>query len=271
MKALVTGADGMLGQDLCPILEDNGYDVLETNKNKLDVTNEILVNRYIKQEMPDLIIHCAAYTNVDKAEEEEDLARLINSKGAENFAKAAGKYNSTLVYISTDYVFDGSKNVPYTKEDKPNPINVYGKTKYEGELVVKKYCPNSYIVRTSWLYGHHGKNFVETMLKNKDNPSLRVVDDQIGAPTWTVDLANGIVEVLELPFGIYHVCGKGKTSWYEFAREILGNIENLKPCTSEEFNSKANRPKYSVLEPEHFCRSWKAGLKEYLILRNFEE
>ena len=178
MKVLLTGANGMLGQDLSPILEDIGAFVIETDTDNMDITDIELVKGVLSQVRPDFVIHCAAYTNVDKAEEEPEKAELINVKGTENVAKVCGELDIPLVYISTDYVFDGTKNSPYTPEDMPNPINVYGRTKLEGENMVKKYCEKYYIARTSWLYGHYGKNFVETMLSLKDKEEIKVVDDQ---------------------------------------------------------------------------------------------
>lgn len=275
MKILVTGAKGMLGQDLCPILEDNGYDVIETDIHNLDITNLDACEMFLKEQKPEIVIHCAAYTNVDKAEEDLITATRINAKGSENLAKACAEINATLVYISTDYVFDGSGKEPYTAESEPNPINNYGLTKYQGEEAVKKYCDKHYIARTSWLYGHHGKNFVETMLSLADKPELKVVDDQIGCPTWTVELANGIVKLIEeYDYGTYHVCGSGFTSWYGFAKEIFeqeGLKVNLKPCTTDEFPRPAKRPKYSVMDNKKLCRNWKLALKDYLSLRINEE
>ena len=271
MPLLVTGAKGMLGQDLCPILEDAGYEVIETDVDTLDITNAEQVNQVLKDKMPEVVIHCAAYTNVDKAEEDLKTAELINVTGTENIADACGKLGITMVYISTDYVFDGTKDSPYTPQDKPNPINNYGMTKYEGEEAVRSFCEKHYIARTSWLYGHHGKNFVETMLSLKDKDELKVVDDQIGCPTWTVELANGILKLLDSkPYGTYHVCGSGHTSWYGFAKEIfrLSGLEvNLKPCTTDEFPRAAKRPAFSIMENEGICRNWQFALKDYLDLR----
>lgn len=272
MKILVTGAEGMLGQDLCPIFEDEDYEVVETNKNTLDVTNEIQVNNIIKKENPDILIHCAAYTNVDEAEKNSDTAALINVKGTENIAKACAKNDIIMVYISTDYVFDGENNSPYMPNDKPNPINNYGLTKFQGEQMIQKYCEKYYIVRTSWLFGHHGKNFIETMLSLSDKPEIKVVDDQFGCPTWTVDLSDGILNLLqnEEEFGIYHICGKTPTTWYDFAKEIFmqaGKNVNLIPCKTKDFPRPANRPKYSVMNSENFKINWKKSLKEYLELR----
>ena len=270
-KILVTGANGMLGQDLCPILEDSGYEVIETDIDKLDITNAVQVEQVLKENNPDIVIHCAAYTNVDKAEEDLKTAELINVTGTENIAEICGKSGITLVYISTDYVFDGTKSEPYTPDDRPNPINNYGMTKYEGEEAVRSLCDKYYIARTSWLYGHYGKNFVETMLNLADKPEIKVVDDQTGCPTWTVELANGIIKLLSKPYGTYHVCGSGSTTWYGFAKEIFnqaGLDVNLKPCTTEDFPRPAKRPEYSVMDNGGICRNWKAALKDYMELRN---
>lgn len=282
MKVLVTGANGMLGQDLCPILEDVGAFVIETDVDTLDITNAEQVKQVLTDIRPDMVIHCAAYTNVDKAEEDLKTAELINVTGTENIAEACGKLGITLVYISTDYVFDGESVEPYTPEDLPNPINNYGATKYEGEEAVRSLCEKYYVVRTSWLYGHHGKNFVETMLNLAKKDEIKVVDDQVGCPTWTVELANGILKLLSKPYGTYHVCGSGFTTWYGFAKEIFeqynrqapsplegeGWGEGLKPCTTEEFPRPAKRPKFSVMDNGGLCRNWQAALHDYLELRN---
>lgn len=270
MKVLVTGANGMLGQDLCPILEDVGVFVIETDVDTLDITKAEMVDKALTDIHPDMVIHCAAYTNVDKAEEDLDTARLINVTGTENLAKVCGKLDIPIVYISTDYVFDGTKTEPYMPDDKTNPINNYGLTKLQGEEAVKKYCKKYYIARTSWLYGHYGKNFVETMISLAQKEELKVVDDQIGCPTWTVELANGILKLLSKPYGTYHVCGSGETSWYGFAQEIFKQANlavNLKPCTTEEFPRPAKRPKYSVMNNDGLCRNWKVALHDYLELR----
>lgn len=270
-KILVTGANGMLGQDLCPILEDNDYDVIETDIDTLDITDYKNVEEVITRFQPDIIVHCAAYTNVDKAEEDLETARLINFKGTENIAKMCKKLDIEMVYISTDYVFDGKKNEPYTVNDEPNPLNNYGLTKFEGEEAVRKNCPKHYITRTSWLYGHHGKNFVETMISLAEKPELKVVDDQTGCPTWTCELSNGIVKILQnKKYGTFHVCGSGCTSWYGFAKEIFEQMNlniNLKPCTTSEFPRPAKRPSYSVMDNNKICRNWKLALKDYLNLR----
>lgn len=271
MIVLVTGAKGMLGQDLCPILEDAGYEVIETDVDTLDITNAEQVKQVISEKNPDVVIHCAAYTNVDKAEEDLKTAELINVTGTENIADVCGKLGITMVYISTDYVFGGlNKTEPYKPDDMTNPLNNYGITKFEGEEAVRSFCEKYYIARTSWLYGHHGKNFVETMIKVADKP-LKVVDDQIGCPTWTVELANGILKLLDNKlYGTYHVCGSGFTSWYGFAKEIfkqMGMNVDLSPCKTDEYPRPAKRPAYSVMDNDGICRKWEVALKDYLELR----
>lgn len=271
-KILVTGANGMLGHDLCPTLEDAGFETIETDVDTLDITDLEQVKKVLNDKKPDAVVHCAAYTNVNKAEEDKDTAMKVNADGTENLAKVCAELDIPIVYISTDYVFDGEKKEPYLPYDKPNPINVYGLTKLKGEEAIQKHCKKFYIARTSWLYGLHGKNFVETMLSLADKPELKVVDDQIGCPTWTQELSDGITTLLseEAPYGIYHICGTGKTSWYGFAKEIFELAElkvNLKPCTSEEFPSPCKRPAHSVMYNDNICRTWKAALKDYMKLR----
>ena len=271
-KVLVTGANGMLGKDLCPILEDSGYEVIETDIDNLDITNELEVQKAFKDIKPDYVIHCAAYTNVDKAEEELEIAKKINALGAENIAKACKKFDACMVYVSTDYVFDGTKQTQYEANDETNPLNNYGLTKLLGEKAVQENCEKYYITRTSWLYGHHGKNFVETMISLADKDELKVVDDQIGCPTWTVDLSNAIISIIEeeMPYGIYHTCGAGETSWYGFAKEIFEKESlnvNLKPCKTEEFPRPAKRPAHSTMNNNKLLRDWKLALSEYLALR----
>ena len=275
MKVLVTGAKGMLGQDLCPVLEDKGYEVIETGRADLDVTNSEQVNAYLDKTLPAFVIHCAAYTAVDKAEEEQNKAALVNAYGTENIAKYCGKYEIPLIYISTDYVFDGKKKTPYEPDDKTNPINTYGLSKLKGEEAVKKYCQKFYIVRTSWLYGHYGDNFVEKILTAaKNNKRNKAADDQIGSPTWTMDLAEGILKLLDKPYGIYHVCGGGEVSRYEFVNEILKQsaiTADVEPCKTKDFHSLAQRPLYSAMNNARILRNWKSALKDYLELRMGEE
>ena len=271
-KVLVTGAKGMLGQDLCPILKENGYEVIPTDIDTLDITNLLSVETVLSEHKPDIIIHCAAYTNVDKAEEDLETARKINATGTENLAKVCGANDITMVYISTDYVFGGKKDIKYKPSDAVEPLNNYGLTKWEGEQAVRKFCKKYYIARTAWLYGIHGKNFVETMISLADKPELKVVDDQTGCPTWTVELCNGIIKLLSgRAYGTYHLCGGGFTSWFGFAKEIfnLANLNvNLIPCTTEEFPRPAKRPAYSVMDNAGLCRPWQNALADYIKLRN---
>ena len=271
MKVLVTGAKGMLGQDLCPILEDYSFEVIETDCDTLDITNELMIKKVFEETQPDYVVHCAAYTNVDKAEEDIETATKINVTGTEYITKACAKLDIPILYISTDYVFNGEKQTPYLTTDTPSPINNYGFTKYQGEEIIKKFCNKYFITRTSWLYGHHGKNFVETMISLKDKDVLKVVDDQIGCPTWTVELATAITGLLQTEnYGTYHVCGSGSTSWYGFAKEIfdyLGLEVNLQPCATSEFPRPAKRPHYSVMENNKVCRFWKDALQDYVDLR----
>ena len=274
-KVLVTGANGMLGQDLCPLLEQDGYQVFKTDIDNMDITDIASVKKVIEEQIPDIVIHCAAYTNVDKAEEDYDTAHNINALGTENLARVCGQNDITMVYISTDYVFGGKKDVKYKPSDDTEPLNNYGLTKFEGEQAVRKFCKKYYITRTAWLYGIHGKNFVETMISLADKPELKVVDDQTGCPTWTVELCNGIVKLLSgKAYGTYHVCGGGFTSWYGFAKEIFslaGLSVNLLPCTTEEFPRPAKRPEYSVMDNGGICRPWQNALADYIELRKSEK
>ncbi|MBQ9789070.1 MAG: dTDP-4-dehydrorhamnose reductase [Lentisphaeria bacterium] len=271
MKVLVTGAKGMLGQDLCPILRSRGFELFESDIDNMDITCEAEVAAIFEREKPQIVIHCAAYTNVDKAEEDIETARVINKVGTENLAKNAAAIDAVMVYISTDYVFEGNGTKPYTPDMPTNPLNNYGLTKFEGEEAVRNCCEKYYIARTSWLYGIHGKNFVETMISLAAKDEIKVVDDQVGCPTWTIELCNGILKLLEgAEFGTYHVCGGGFTSWYGFAKEIFKQAElkvNLTSCTSNEFIRPAKRPAYSVMDNGGLCRNWYEALADYIKLR----
>ncbi len=268
-KVLITGANGMLGRDLSGLLAENDFQVIETDIHNMDITKITDVNAFIGEQKPDYIVHAAAYTDVDGAETRRDAAFLINEKGAENIAKM----NVPMFYISTDYVFDGTKTSPYTTADVPNPVNTYGKTKLAGEIAIKKNNSRHYILRTSWLYGHKGKNFVETMinLASKHN-ELRVVDDQQGCPTGTIELSRAILLFLkeQKPFGTYHVCGSGSTTWFGFAKKIMEYMDidiAVKPVTTGEFPRPARRPVYSVMDNNGLCPDWELSLVEYLRLR----
>ncbi|MCX4274514.1 MAG: dTDP-4-dehydrorhamnose reductase [Candidatus Gastranaerophilales bacterium] len=276
MKVLVTGAKGMLGQDLCPIFEDAGMFVIETDVENLDITDFKAAENFITNARPQIIVHLAAYTNVDGAETDREKADLINHKAAENLARISKKTGAILIYVSTDYVFDGTKTEPYLPNDPVNPLSVYGKTKALGETAVIENAEKYYIARTSWLYGINGKNFIEIMLKlGKAGKEIKVVNDQTGSPTYTVDLALGILKLLNKPFGIYHISGEGETTWYDFANEIFTQADikaDLAPVSTEEYTKGQNkvvaiRPKYSTLQNSVPMRHWKEALQSYLEYR----
>lgn len=278
MKILITGAKGMLGKDLVHILREAGHDVDATDIEELDITNAKQIKAHIKNSKPHIIVNCAAYTQVDKAEEEQAKALLINGIGAQNIALACRELNIDLCQISTDYVFDGKKKTGYTPFDSPNPIQVYGQTKLAGEKYVQEILKKYYIVRTSWLYGINGPNFVKTILRlSQSQKELKVVDDQIGSPTWTATLSHVITKIISSQqYGIYHASDKTDNgiSWYEFAREILrlsGSSSAIVPIKTSEFPLPAKRPAYSVLDlrvtsliiqatPPH----WKKSLSKYM-------
>lgn len=267
---LITGAKGMFGQDAAKIFSENGYNVIPTDYIDFDITDNESVEKFFENKNVDIVLHGAAYTNVDKAEEEPQKAMLINGLGSENLARVTAQLGIPIVYISTDYVFDGTKKSAYLTSDTVKPLNVYGLSKLAGEDAVRRFNDNHYICRTSWLYGINGKNFVETMISlAKSQSELKVVDDQIGCPTWSYSLANGILKILKenKPFGTYHVCGSGCTSWYGFAKKIF-ELENMKinvtPCNTNEFPRPAKRPHCSIMENENICEDWQISLEKYL-------
>lgn len=277
MKILILGANGMLGHDLAKVFSDQNSTLWD--QNELDITNAGQVNAKISQLKPDVIINAAAFTDVDGAEEKRKLAFAVNADGVKNLAKICEKNNIILVHISTEYVFDGQKREGYREDSKISPLGVYGKSKADGEKLLQENCGKFYLVRTSWLFGEspqvgkpRGLNFVETMLKlAKEKSELKVVNDQFGKPTHTVDLARAIRNLIKQKksFGIYHLVNEEKTSWYEFAQEIfnLKNIKiNLQPCNSEEYPTPTPRPKNAVLLNTKFVklRNWREALREYL-------
>lgn len=251
---LITGASGQLGTELRHLLDEKGIQYNATDTNELDITNEEKVNQYFKEHQPTLVFHCAAYTAVDKAEDEgKELNQLVNVEGTKNIAKASEKSGATLVYISTDYVFDGNKkNGEYTTEDVANPQNEYGRAKFEGEEAVRNFASNYYIIRTSWVFGQYGHNFVFTMQKLAEtHPKLTVVDDQFGRPTWTRNLAEFMLFVTDkkAEYGTYHFSNDESCTWYDFATEILKDADvEVTPVDSSKFPQKAKRPQYSVLD-----------------------
>lgn len=277
MRILVTGASGQLGSDLVLLLKSKGHEVFGTSSAGLNIKNVTQVIEQVKRVAPDAIIHSAAYTKVDQAEQEVDEAFLVNAYGTRNIAMAAREVKAKLVYISTDYVFDGKATVPYNEFDQTNPQSIYGKSKLAGEQFVRQWVYEHYILRTSWVFGKHGNNFVKTMLKLAESrDQVSVVHDQIGSPTYTVDLSEFIGELIEKElYGTYHVSNSGHCSWYEFSKEIfkqarLPHVE-VQPVTTAEFPRPAPRPSYSVMD--HMAirlnglkdlRHWKEALAAYL-------
>jgi len=295
MRILITGACGMLGRDLVEVLaEGQELYLLDVQKFPsslssqfstltLDITDSTRTYREVTRINPDIVIHTAAYTDVDGAETNMDLAFRINALGTRNIALACQRFDTELLYISTDFVFDGEKGEPYLEFDRPNPQSIYGKSKYWGELYIDSLLNRFYIVRSSWLFGKNGKNFVTTILNlAKQKKEIEVVNDQIGSPTYTKDLAQAIAQLIGREgkdsitraslYGIWHITNSGQCSWYEFAGEILQDSDVLlKPITSEELNRPAKRPKFSVLENSvrklqgwKSLRHWKEALKDYL-------
>jgi dTDP-4-dehydrorhamnose reductase len=257
MRTVVVGAGGMLGQEV----EAD----LALTRAQLDVSDRSAVRDAISPD--DLVINCAAWTDVDGAEEHEEDALRVNGEGARNVAEAAGR----VVYVSTDYVFDGTKSEPYVESDPVNPQSAYGRTKLAGERATAEANPRHHIVRTSWLFGPGGGNFVETILRLAgERDSVRVVDDQVGKPTFTRHLAPALLELAATEdYGIHHRAGGGQCSWFEFAREIVARAGadcRVEPCTTEEFPRPAARPAYSVLAGGELP-SWQQGLEEYLGVR----
>jgi dTDP-4-dehydrorhamnose reductase len=269
MRVLITGAKGQLGSDLLRVLSPH-HEVTGFSHQELPVENIEAVLKKVFDVKPDLVVHAAAYTYVDDCEKNPEKAYLINALGTRNVVLASQKVRAKLLYISTDYIFDGEKKKPYFEFDPPNPLSVYGKSKLAGEWFVQNLLNEFYIVRTSWLYGLNGRNFVKTIFELAENkPFLEVVEDQVGSPTYTLDLAKKIAEIIESDyFGVYHITNQGYCSWFDFARKILklsGVNKEVKPVKTEDFPRPAKRPKFSVLENFVLKNSG------FSLLRNWEE
>lgn len=276
-RVLVTGANGQLALTIKALFAVNSENIVFTfvSKSELDISNETEVNQYFNQNHFDFCVNCAAYTNVEQAELTPEPAFKVNALGAKYIARACNENDTVLVHISTDYVFDGTKNTPYTEEDPANPINEYGKSKLLGEQHIQDICPKNYILRTSWLYSNYGKNFLKTIVsKIQNNENLTIINSQTGTPTSTIQLARIIFALLkatEVPFGIYNASALGQTTWYGFAKAISEHFPNYKGeiLPVESFKTYATRPGYSVLnnskaETIYNLETWDICLKETL-------
>ena len=278
MKILMTGARGMLGRDLLPLLSAK-HEVLGKDIQDFDITDRKRVQEEIAACRPDVVIHAAAYTDVDGCETKRDLAFAVNGEGALHVALGCAHVGSRMIHLSTDYVFDGESGIPYPEGSPPHPLNVYGESKLQGELYIPKVLENYLIIRTAWLYGRHGKNFIDTILRLAgQQDELRVVNDQKGSPTFTKDLSQAMGRLVEEETrGVLHVTNSGSCTWFEFAQKVLDlnpspdRKSRVIPISSTELARPARRPANSVLDCSRFeqitgfrMRSWEEGLKEYL-------
>ena len=277
MKVLVTGINGQLGHDVMRELEKRGHEAVGVDIEEMDITDAACVRRVMTRTVPEAVIHCSAYTAVDRAEEEVELCRRVNAEGTKNVAEVCEELDCKLLYLSTDYIFSGEGERPWEPGDEPDPLNVYGLTKYEGEQEIKSRINKFFIVRISWVFGVNGNNFIKTMLRlGRENGAVRVVDDQIGSPTYTYDLAVLLVDMIETEkYGEYHATNEGVCSWYEFAKEIfaaagMSEVE-VTPVSSEEFPVKAKRPKNSRMSKEELVKNgfnklpdWQDAVRRYL-------
>lgn len=275
MKILVTGVKGQLGYDIVRECEKRGIKTAGVDIEEMDITDKAACERVIRAENVDAVIHCAAYTAVDAAEDNEELCRKVNAEGTKNIAEVCKSLDIKMMYFSTDYVFDGEQNRPWEPEDKRQPLNVYGQTKYEGELAVEK-LEKFFIVRIAWVFGINGKNFVKTMLRlGKENGVVDVVNDQVGSPTYTYDLARLAVDMIQTErYGYYHATNEGECTWYTFACQIFneaGMKVTINPVDSSAFPAKAKRPHNSRMEKKKLTEngferlpSWQDALKRYL-------
>ncbi len=276
MKVLVTGVKGQLGYDVVNELKKRGHEAVGVDIEEMDITDEESVNRVIREAAPDAVIHCAAYTAVDAAEDNVDLCRAVNARGTGNIARVCKALDIPMMYISTDYVFNGQGTRPWEPDDQREPLNIYGQTKYEGELEVEENLKKYFIVRIAWVFGVNGKNFIKTMLNlGKTRDKLSVVADQIGSPTYTFDLARLLVDMIETEkYGRYHATNEGLCSWYDFACEIFkqaGMNVSVEPVTSDQFPVKAKRPMNSRISKDKLIEngfqplpSWQDALRRYL-------
>ena len=276
MKVLVTGVKGQLGYDVVNELKKRYIEAVGVDIDEMDITDASSVDKVIKEASPDAVIHCAAYTAVDAAEDNVDICRKVNKDGTQNIANVCKELDIKMIYISTDYVFDGEGTRPWEPDDKPDPLNVYGLTKYEGEVAVTSTLSKYFIVRIAWVFGVNGKNFIKTMLNlAKTHDSLTVVNDQFGSPTYTYDLARLLVDmVLTDKYGIYHATNEGIITWYDFACEIFktaGLNVKVSPVPASEYPAKAKRPSNSRMSKQklvdngfELLPTWQDALERYI-------
>lgn len=283
MQVLVTGVKGQLGYDVVNELEKRGHRAVGVDVEEMDITDAAKVEQVITEADVDTVIHCAAYTAVDAAEDNQEVCRRVNADGTRNIARVCKKLDLKMVYISTDYVFDGTGERPWEPDDEREPLNFYGQSKYEGELAVEELLEKYFIVRIAWVFGVNGKNFIKTMLKlSETHDKLTVVNDQNGSPTYTYDLARLLVDMAETEkYGRYHATNEGFCTWYEFAKEIFrqaGKDVKVEPVTSAEYPSKAKRPANSRMSKEKLDEkgferlpAWEDALARYLKTIGYEE
>ena len=276
MRVFVTGVKGQLGYDVMNELEKQGLEGIGVDIDEMDITDADQVNKVIKEAAPDAVIHCAAYTAVDAAEDNEEICRKVNAQGTENIAKVCEELDIKMMYISTDYVFNGQGERPWEPDDEREPLNVYGQTKYEGELAIEEHVKKFFTVRIAWVFGVNGKNFIKTMLNlGKTHDHLTVVDDQTGSPTYTYDLARLLVDMIQTDkYGRYHATNEGICTWYEFACEIFkqaGMNVSVAPVSSDEYPAKAKRPANSRMDKSKLTANgftplptWQDALSRYL-------
>lgn len=276
MKVLVTGVKGQLGYDVVGELKKRNIEAVGVDIDEMDITDAASVDKVIKEASPDAVIHCAAYTAVDAAEDNVDICRKVNKDGTQNIANVCKELDIKMIYISTDYVFDGEGTRPWEPDDKPDPLNVYGLTKYEGEVAVTSTLSKYFIVRIAWVFGLNGKNFIKTMLNlAKTHDSLTVVNDQFGSPTYTYDLARLLVDmVLTDKYGIYHATNEGIITWYDFACKIFetaGLNVKVSPVPASEYPAKAKRPSNSRMSKQklvdngfELLPTWQDALERYI-------
>ena len=276
MRILVTGVKGQLGYDVVNELKKRGHTPIGVDVEEMDITDASAVEKEIKKEPLDAVIHCAAYTAVDAAEDNRELCMRVNAEGTRNIARVCRELDLKMVYISTDYVFDGEGERPWEPDDPREPLNVYGESKYQGELAVEEYLEKYFTVRIAWVFGVNGKNFIKTMLRLAESQKeINVVNDQIGSPTYTYDLAVLLADMVETDkYGRYHATNEGLCTWYEFAKEIFrqaGADVKVNPVSSDEFPAKAKRPHNSRMDKSKLVQNgfrplptWQDALKRYL-------